>query len=106
MVFELDKDEQLGYQMITKRPKLTFSTPDNGLSIPNSVLPQTELFVRRSNLVKYCGKNLKSSNRLVGEYERKFSLVARVSKIKDPSGEMPTRPSIYPRTASKRKQSI
>ena len=65
--------------MIPKRSKLTLSTPINGLSIPNSVLPQTELSKRRFNLVKYCGENLRSSNRLVGEYERKLSLVARVS---------------------------
>ena len=80
--FELDKDEQLGYinRMVTKKSKLTPSTPKSDLSIPNSVEPLTELSLRRSNLVKYCGANLRNSNRLVGEYERKLSLVARVSE--------------------------
>ena len=65
-------------RMVTKRSKLTLSTPNNGLSIPNSAVPQTKLSVRHSNLVKYCGANLRNSNRLVGEYERKLSLVAKV----------------------------
>jgi len=30
--------------------------------------------------VKYCGKKLRHSNRLVGEYERKLSLVARINE--------------------------
>ena len=66
--------------MVTKKSKLTPSTPKSDLSIPNSVVPVTELSQRRSNLVKYCGANLRNSNRLVGEYERKLSLVARVSE--------------------------
>ena len=65
--------------MVTKKSKLTLATPNTALSILESVVPQTKLSVRRSNLVKYCGETLPISNRLVGEYERKLSLVARVS---------------------------